>query len=75
MFTADDLKRLKEYLPEAENDWDAPLTIKELTALLARLKAAERVAIAWNNFDAGTGSRESLDNVFKAWRKAAGKGE
>jgi hypothetical protein len=73
-FTDEDLKRLKEHLKFDHADEDG---IKEsvVRALIARLKAAEKVC----EFIGNTDDMDAVDEVFKAdelmaaWRKAAGK--
>ena len=67
MFTDDNLKRLKEEMRTGKID-----RVK-LGALLARLKAAERVCLYVERWLVSVNPNTSIGEPLEAWRKAAGK--
>lgn len=75
-FSDDDLKRLKEavkYISDRpqERNYGQPLQIGQFRALIARLEASEALN---KYFEPSDGSIEE-EQLFKAWRKAAGRTE
>jgi hypothetical protein len=72
-FSDDDLKRLKDKVPDLNLGNPLVLERHQVIALLARLEAAERALKIANECRMGAAPIEDFIKAYSKWRKAAGK--